>query len=388
MQEYRKVKKIITSWYPSQNEALCSTQHVDIPFEVPGLPLKEMNFNAFSSIIDVCSDTLHQQSGSSVLDIPSDILQQQSGKENNCDEFSSTGASESDNNWDLDSEIYTRFDAVCFDEAESDNSDGYDDINLLQDLQDWTRMFKVTTVAVDALLKILQRSHPHLPSTSRTLMKSQSNRSGIVAINSGQYCHFGLLNGLLQFKDQLLKSDASVIYYQVNIDGLPLYKSSSVQLWPILGKLLNSTCPFLIGIFCESGKPTNIDEFLCSFVNESKLLAEEGLTIENRKFLAKVACFICDAPARAFIKQIKSHTGYYSCERCMQKGDFCNGRLTFLELDSEKRLDDDFSAMKYKKHQTGTSPLLKLNVGLVSGCILDSMHLLHLGVVRRLILYG
>jgi hypothetical protein len=248
-------------------------------------------------------------------------------------------------------------------------------------------MFKVTTVAVDALLKILQRSHPHLPSTSRTLMKSQSNRSGIVAINSGQYCHFGLLNGLLQFKDQLLKSDASVIYYQVNIDGLPLYKSSSVQLWPILGKLLNSTCPFLIDIFCESGKPTNIDEFLCSFVNESKLLAEEGLTIENRKFLAKVACFICDAPARAFIKQIKSHTGYYSCERCMQKGDFCNGRLTFLELDSEKRLDDDFSAMKYKKHQTGTSPLLKLNVGLVSGCILDSMHLLHLGVVRRLILY-
>jgi hypothetical protein len=81
MQEYRKVKKIITSWYPSQNEALCSTQHVDISFEVPGLPLKEMNFNAFSSIIDVCSDTLHQQSGSSILDIPSDILQQQSGKQ-------------------------------------------------------------------------------------------------------------------------------------------------------------------------------------------------------------------------------------------------------------------------------------------------------------------
>lgn len=71
----------------------------------------------------------------------------------------------------------------------------------------------------------------------------------------------------------------------------------------------------------------------------------------------------------------------------MQKGDYCDGRVTFLEVKSEKRSDDDFSGLKYKDHQTGISPLLELNVGLVSRCILDSMHLLHLGVVRRRILY-
>jgi hypothetical protein len=37
---------------------------------------------------------------------------------------------------------------------------------------------------------------------------------------------------------------------------------------------------------------------------------------------------------------------------------------------------------KFKEHQTGTSPLLELNVGLVSSCILDSMYLIHLGSCR------
>jgi hypothetical protein len=53
---------------------------------------------------------------------------------------------------DFESENYTGFDAVCSDKAESDSSDNYDDINPLQEPQRWTRKFKVTTVAVYALL--------------------------------------------------------------------------------------------------------------------------------------------------------------------------------------------------------------------------------------------
>lgn len=71
----------------------------------------------------------------------------------------------------------------------------------------------------------------------------------------------------------------------------------------------------------------------------------------------------------------------------MQKGDYCNGRLTYLEVKSEKQSDDDFSGIEYKDHQTGTSHLLELNVGLVSRCILNRMHHLLLEIVRCLILY-
>lgn len=63
------------------------------------------------------------------------------------------------------SEIYIRLDAPCFKKDESDSSDGYDDFDLLEDLRNWTNKYKVTTVAVDALLKILQKNHLHLPLT-------------------------------------------------------------------------------------------------------------------------------------------------------------------------------------------------------------------------------
>lgn len=38
--------------------------------------------------------------------------------------------------------------------AESDGINSYDDFDLLEDLRNWTNDYKVTTTAVDALLKI------------------------------------------------------------------------------------------------------------------------------------------------------------------------------------------------------------------------------------------
>lgn len=41
-----------------------------------------------------------------------------------------------------------------------------------------------------------------------------------------------------------------------------------------------------------------------------------------------VGSFICDAPARAFLKCTKGHNAYYACERCTIKGRW-NGRVVF-----------------------------------------------------------
>ena len=44
---------------------------------------------------------------------------------------------------------------------------------------------------------------------------------------------------------------------KLNTGGLPLFKSTSHQLWPILGKLQNiaNQEPFIIGLFCSQSKP-------------------------------------------------------------------------------------------------------------------------------------
>ncbi|GBN87325.1 hypothetical protein AVEN_95536-1 [Araneus ventricosus] len=54
---------------------------------------------------------------------------------------------------------------------------------------------------------------------------------------------------------------------------------------------------------------------------------------------------------------------------------------------SPKRSEDNFAAFMQEGHQVGKSPLADLKVGLVSQFPLDPMHLLHLRVTRKLILY-
>jgi hypothetical protein len=277
-------------------------------------------------------------------------------------------------------------DNLMADAADSEEGDCYDDLDLQEDLQLWAADCKVSAVAVDKLLKILHISHPRLPLTCRSLLKTPTTTE-VKQLQAGEYVHFWILNGLLQFGDLILKCEGTCICCQVNIDGLPLFKSSSVQLWPILGKIVNSPSPFVIGVFSGNTKPTDITAFLQHFIEESKLLASSGFTLNGREFTAKVICFICDAPARALLKQIKMHTGYFGCERCIQKDVYCDGRVTFSDTDSVKRTDQDFRDEKYVEHQFKASPLVELDVGLVSGFILDSMHLVHLGVVRRLLLY-
>lgn len=48
-----------------------------------------------------------------------------------------------------------------------------------------------------------------------------------------------------------------VLKLQLKIDGLPLFKSSSVQFWPIL-RLLKGVVrnPVVIALFCGNSKPT------------------------------------------------------------------------------------------------------------------------------------
>ena len=95
--------------------------------------------------------------------------------------------------------------------------------------------------------------------------------------------------------------------------------------------------------------------------------------------------FICDVPARAFFKCSKGHTGYCGCERGTQKGQHINGRVVFPEISAELRTDEQFGRQGYHHHQLSVSPLNDLGIGLVTSFVLDYMHLVCLGEMRRLI---
>lgn len=143
---------------------------------------------------------------------------------------------------------------------------------------------------------------------------------------------------------------------------------------------------FAIGLYSGAAKPTNLQDYLNEFIQDLKSVLKEGIQYNGVHFkVATPDAFICDAPARAFLKCVKGHTGYYSCERCTQKGTHVNRRMTFPEISAEHRTDEAFRNMVYEGHQLGVSPLNELGVGLVSGFVLDYMHLVCLGVMRKLI---
>ena len=199
---------------------------------------------------------------------------------------------------------------------------------------------------------------------------------------------FGIQCGLVDLLQQQNVYEGTTLVLQFNFDGLPVFKSSSVELWPVLCLARQlSHRPFVVGLYCGSKKPASLSEYLEDFVQELSSLLVEGIWYGDIKLNVEIGCFVCDAPARAFIKNVKSHTAYYGCEKCKQKGVHIDYKMTFPKMDGKLRTDKEFSLMSDEAHHHGPSPLAVLPVGLVTCFVLDYMHLVCLGVCRRLLAF-
>ena len=84
-------------------------------------------------------------------------------------------------------------------------------------------------------------------------------------ITGGKYYHFGIAKGVSEkLRTENLSMDVQLLHLQINIDGLPLHKSSKTQFWPVLGRIieLEDSTPFIIGLFSGEQKPGHIEEYL------------------------------------------------------------------------------------------------------------------------------
>ena len=127
-------------------------------------------------------------------------------------------------------------------------------------------------------------------------------------------------------------SDLSHINLIVNVDGVSLFKSSPQQFWTILVSVENLVDVFIVSIVYGNSKLKPLNDFLADFINEVKILKNDGLVVTSNKTITiSIKCFVCDAPARAFLKCVVNHIGYSSCEMCEIKGEW-NGRVTFNEI--------------------------------------------------------
>lgn len=89
--------------------------------------------------------------------------------------------------------------------------------------------------------------------------------------------------------------------------------------------------------------------------------------------------------AKAFVKGIKGHSGYYGCDKCTQKSVCVNRVQTFPETEACQRTDSSFRSKQNPEHHKYETPLLNLNVDMIAAFPHDYMHLVCLGVMRRLL---
>jgi hypothetical protein len=270
-------------------------------------------------------------------------------------------------------------------------------IGFKDKLATWSIENNVTQVATSQLLKLIREEFSvEVPLDARSLLKTPRNVE-YLDIGEGKFFYFGIeqqvkskINSGLKvlstkiFREFSLQFDKYVTI-SVGVDGLPVAKSSNKQLWHILGIVDQSfdRSPFVIGLFFGTTKTSSLDIFLEKFVLECKHLEDVGIQYGNINYSFRISNFICDAPARSFLKRCKSHNSYDGCERCVQEGVFL-GRVIFTNLNSNLRSDDSYRNQSDSDHHVGVSPLLSLTLNLVDQFPLDYMHLVCLGVVRKL----
>ncbi|CAB3978409.1 Hypothetical predicted protein [Paramuricea clavata] len=241
--------------------------------------------------------------------------------------------------------------------------------------------------AVNQLLQILNTHGHSLPKDSRTLCKTPRHIPTQLKCG-GQYIYFGIEAGVVHILSSNCSAAAKLTAVDLicNVDGLPLFKSTNQQFSPILGHFNNFEV-FVIALFYGNTKPDSVEEYLKDFIEEVNKQNDAGINHDGTNYKFSVKCFCCDAPARCLLKCVIGHTGYFACERCTVEGTW-NGRVVFnLDNNDDLRTDELFSSCSYERHQKGPSPLLLCGVSCIQQFSLDYMHMVCLGVTKRILHY-
>lgn len=143
--------------------------------------------------------------------------------------------------------------------------------NIREQLCQWSQENNISNTALTALLKVLK---PHLPTLrfdARTLLSTPREKIIKKIVLPGEYYHLGLekaVKYLLAIHQNTINfSEYRTCEILVNVDGLPISKSSGSQLYPILISLYplrNSVA--LVGLYHEYKKPQDPNSFLQDFV--------------------------------------------------------------------------------------------------------------------------
>lgn len=122
---------------------------------------------------------------------------------------------------------------------------------------------RLTYSATNSFLQLLKDLGHEVSADARTIL-------GTTRLNSDDsFEPFGLVRGLVKKIRKGVENGIHHLQLLINIDGIPLFRSSKTQFWPILGRIANcnDSKPFVISVYCGQSKPPNLKSFLTPYTS-------------------------------------------------------------------------------------------------------------------------
>lgn len=274
----------------------------------------------------------------------------------------------------------------------------------------WSVSQNIPHGSLTLLLKGLQKWHPELPSCAATLFNNHRSKEPIIPLGAGEFVYMGIEDKLSEvLKNGTYKNvvDGGILYDELseiarakkaklvtltfNIDGIPLFKSTSKSIWPIVCHINEYTyVPFIIAAYYGQSKPACLNSFFEKFVAESVAINRRTICVDGCDYFIAIYAFTCDAPARSFIKGTKLCSGYDGCDFCRQRGEYSreHRKIIYTDMQPVIRTDEEFRKYGEIGHQMRISPLVSIDqLDMIQQFPPDYMHLVHLGVMKRLLQY-
>ena len=272
-------------------------------------------------------------------------------------------------------------------------------------LAEWAVENQITFSALNKLLRHLASKAGQdlevLPKDGRTLIGDSSKMSTtkkFAGEDNSDYTYFGLeqalsaiVNKSKVIHDSNASNETTKLLLNINVDGLPIAKSKVWQSWPIQVNLRNdlSQRPEVVGIYTGKTKPSRLNEYLSDLISDLVKLSTNEFCVGDHKYIVDICqcLFVVDAPARAFIKNMKGHSSKHGCDFCNCEGDFDKSVIYPTKI-SQKRTDAQFRKQDDADHHNGFSPLTEITrIDMIMCFPVEPMHNLFLGTMRRLLHY-
>ncbi|KAF0756057.1 Uncharacterized protein FWK35_00018048 [Aphis craccivora] len=167
-----------------------------------------------------------------------------------------------------------------FDDNNEINMETLETISILDKSRSWLVKHNVSHRCVNSLLRILKTEGLSIPN------------SQLIVGNM-------LLPVLEKHNAQVNISD-HIIKVGINIDGLPIAKR----------------------IYHGFKKTPSIEEFLKPIISDLMVVLSQSFLVKGTKFKVQISNIVCDAPAKAFLLNVKGHNSYFGCTSCTEEGTY------------------------------------------------------------------